>query len=119
MVQAADEIRKRASGMRETNLKFRKTIEESAKDQVGRGYRRIKRISQKVMQVVARKPLRADDVERVEKDRDSQGVNAFKDREEGRIAQLFSPNIHAEIDTAATKLGNRPLYLADNSLGIL
>src|SRR5213596_457454 len=50
------------------------------------------------MQVIARKPLRPNDVERVEKDRDSQGVNAFKDREEGRIAQFSSPNVRAEID---------------------
>src|SRR5438132_13809867 len=71
------------------------------------------------MQVLARKPLRPNDVKRVEKDRDSQGVNEFKDREEGRIAQLFSRNVRAEIDAAATELGNRPPYLADSGLGIL
>src|SRR5207249_11593796 len=71
------------------------------------------------MQVIARKPLRPNDVERVEKDRHSQGVNALKDRQEGRIAQLFSPNVRAEIDAAATERGNRPLYLADSALGIV
>ena len=67
MVETADEIGKSPSGMRQADIELGKSIEESAKDEVGRGDCGIKRISQKVMQVVARKPLGPNDVKGMEK----------------------------------------------------
>ena len=71
MVETADEIGKSPAGMRQADIELGKSIEESAKDEVGRGNCGIKRISQKVMQVVARKSLRPNDIERMEKNWDS------------------------------------------------
>src|SRR5262249_37947604 len=67
VVDPADEIGKRSSGVRQADIEIGKAIEQSAKDQVGGGDCGIKRISQKVMQVVARESLRPDNVERMEK----------------------------------------------------
>src|SRR5262245_36125767 len=75
VVDPADEIREGPSGMRQADVELGKSIEQPAKDQVGGGDCGIKRISQKVMQIVTRQPLGPDDIERMEKDRDSQRVN--------------------------------------------
>jgi hypothetical protein len=82
VVQATDEIRKSAAGVRQANFQLGEPIEEAAKDYFGRGDRGVKWIAQKVMQVVARQPLDSDDVQRMEKDRNSERVNALEDRQE-------------------------------------
>src|SRR5262245_37555736 len=94
-----------------------KSIEQSAKDQVGGGDCGIKRISQQVMQIIARQPLRPDDIERMEKDRDSQCVNPLEDRKEQWVGQLFASHVRAKIDTAAAKLCDRSLDFRESSLG--
>ena len=81
MVESTDEIGKSTAGVRQTNFKLGKLIEEPAKNDVSCGDCRIERISQKVMQVVAGKPLGADDIERMEKNRHLQCVYALEDRD--------------------------------------
>ena len=49
VVETADEIGKRASGVRQADLKLGKPIQESAKNNVGGSDCSVKRISQKVM----------------------------------------------------------------------
>ena len=71
------------------------------------------------MQIVTRQPLTPDNIEWMEKDRNSQGVNALKDRQEWGIAELFSPHVRAEINAPAAKLCDRPLRLRDRRRGIL
>src|SRR4030095_11021132 len=71
------------------------------------------------MQVVVCKPLGANNIERVEKDRYSQGVNTLKDREKRTVGQLFSPNIRAEIDAAAAELRDGPFRFSDGRRGVL
>src|SRR5215469_2094071 len=119
MVETADEVGKSAAGMWQANFKLRKAIEESAKNYVGGGDRRIERIPQKVMQIVARQALSTDNIERMEKDWNSQGVNPLEDREERRVGQLLPADVRAEIDAAATKLRDSPLRLHDSEFRIL
>src|SRR5262245_14070510 len=105
--------------MRQADIELGKSIEESAKDQVGRRDCSIKWISQQVVQVVTCQPLRPNNIERVEKDRDCQRVNTFEDRQKRKIGQLFSPNVGAKIDTAAAEFFHCPIDFVNCSLGVL
>src|SRR4029434_9668139 len=82
MVETADEIGKSTSSMRQADIELRKSIEESAKDKIGRADGSIKRITQKVMQVVACQPLGADDIKGMEKNGGSQSMNPLEDWKE-------------------------------------
>jgi hypothetical protein len=82
MVETADEIGKSSSGMWQANVELGKAIEQSAKDQVGRSDGSVKRVSQKVMQVVACQPLGTDDIKGMEKNRGSESMNPLEDWQE-------------------------------------
>jgi hypothetical protein len=69
MVETANEIGKSAASMRQANIEFGKSIEEAAENNVGCGDGGIKWIAEKVMQVVTREPLGANDIKRMKKNR--------------------------------------------------
>ena len=84
VIEAADEIRKGAAGMRQADIELGKRSSRPPKIKLACGDRR-SNDSQKIMQMVVREPLGADHVERMEKDRDSQGVNTLEDWQERRV----------------------------------
>ena len=69
--------------------------------------------------MVVCEPLNPDDIQRMEEDRDFQGVNSLEDREERRIGQLSPSNVCAKVDTAAAELCHGPVHFSDSGLRIL
>ena len=82
MVQAADEKRKGTAGGRQAYLQLRETVGHTAEDQMGGGDAGVKRVAEKVEQVIGPQALHADDLEGMQEERQAGVLQHLVDGEE-------------------------------------
>ena len=117
MVEAADEPRERPARVRQVDLQFRKCVQHTAKDQRRRRDTRIVGIAEQVLEVIARRPLAADGIDRVQKNRPAQFFRLCVDVPKPSIVQLGVVDVCSEIHPAHTGQLGGAFELLERKLG--
>ena len=97
MVKPTDQPRERPARVRQVDFQLRKCIEHAAKDQRRRRDAGVVGIAEQVLEVIARRPLAADRVDRVQKNRPTQFFRLRVDIPKPPIIQIGVVDMRSEI----------------------
>lgn len=100
VVEPAGDMGEYAAGMGQADREAREPVERPGEDQMRRRDARLGRVADQVGQVVAGEPLRRDDVDRVQEQRQAQRLHPLVDRVERRVAGLAVEDVGRRVDAA-------------------
>ncbi len=119
MQEPANDLRQRTSTVREDDPQIRVTFEHTAEDEPRPSQRRLDRVADQIVQVVAAHPFYADDVVWVDQNHQPQLFGPLPERVQRGIVQLDAIEIRRDLDAAQAKLFDCPVQLLQRRPDIL